>query len=85
MPATDPREASLIARAAAHHRWARCTDRVAATAPARAASMGRFDRIVDPTGQLAPAERARRAENAKRAYFIELALKSARARRKTTS
>jgi len=47
--------------------------------------MGRFDRIVDPTGQLAPAERARRAENAKRAYFIELALKSARARRKTTS
>jgi hypothetical protein len=42
--------------------------------------MGRFERQVDPDGVLSPVERARRADNAKRAYFAELALKSSKAR-----
>jgi hypothetical protein len=44
--------------------------------------MRRFEREVDPDGTLDPAERARRAENARKAYFASLALKSAVSRRK---
>ena len=51
------------------------------TANAHAAFLSRFEREVDPDGQLAPDERARRAEHAKRAYFIRLSLKSAKDRR----
>jgi hypothetical protein len=43
--------------------------------------MERFEREVDPENRLPEVERARRAEAARRAYFTELALKSARARR----
>ena len=43
--------------------------------------MARFERQVDPDHLLSPAERQRRAEAAKKAYFLGLALKSARARR----
>lgn len=52
------------------------------TAPARAAFLSRFEREVDPDGTLDPAERARRASFAKRAYFVRLALRSAKARRR---
>jgi len=48
---------------------------------ARAAFLARFDREVDPDGTLDPAERARRAEHAKRAYFLRLSLRSAQVRR----
>jgi hypothetical protein len=41
----------------------------------------RFEKEVDPDGILAPAERAKRAANARSAYYKRLALKSARARR----
>jgi hypothetical protein len=44
--------------------------------------MARFEREVDPDGILTPQERAKRAENAKSAYFKRLALKSARARQR---
>jgi hypothetical protein len=44
--------------------------------------MARFEREVDPEGVLPPHERAKRAENAKAAYFKRLALKSAKARRR---
>ena len=81
--ALHPQEQSLIARLAAHERWAHTADRTAATAPARAALMARFEREVDPDGTLAPDERARRAENARKSYFLRLALKSARSRRKS--
>ena len=81
MPAVDPDERRLLARAAVHQSWANTSDRSARTAPARAAALGRFEREVDPDGVLPPAERARRAEHAKNAYFYKLALKSARARR----
>jgi hypothetical protein len=70
------------ARIAVHTSWAKTTDRKARTAAGRAAFLDRFEREVDPDGTLAPEERARRAENARRAYFYALALRSAQARRK---
>jgi len=45
--------------------------------------MRKFEEQVDPDGTLAPQERAKRAENAKRAHFQRLALKSAVSRRKS--
>ena len=73
---------SLRGRLAAHSLHARIADPVAHTAPARKAALERFERQVDPDGSLPPAERARRAEHARKAYFLGLALKSAQARRK---
>jgi len=52
---------------------------VAASGPT--AFMARFEREVDPDGTLAE-ERARRAEAARKAYFAQLAHKSAKARRR---
>ncbi len=43
--------------------------------------MSRWEREVDPEGVLTPEDRARRAEHAKQAYFLRLALRSAQARR----
>lgn len=71
-----------IAKIAANARWAREPDRAAATQAARDGLQARFEREVDPEGRLTPDERARRAENAKRAHFQRLALASARARRR---
>ncbi len=76
-------ERALSARVAAHSRWAGCEDPSAATEPARRAALDRFERQVDPAGTLPPAERARRAEHARKAYFTGLALRSARARRRS--
>ena len=73
---------SLAGRIGAHVSWANTDDRTARTAPARKAFADRFAREVDPDGVLPPAERARRAEHARKAYFLGLALKSAQARRK---
>lgn len=75
------RYTSALAAAAADDRWAREPDRTAATAPARQAFLSRFEQEVDPNGELNPQERARRAANARRAYFRRLAVKSAQARR----
>ena len=52
------------------------------TKAAREAFMARFEREVDPDGTLAPEERTRRAEAARKAYFAQLAHKSAKARRR---
>jgi hypothetical protein len=71
----------IAAQVAAHTRWAHTADRQAATAPARAAFIERFERLVDPNNELEPAERARRAESAKKAHFLRMALKSAAARK----
>jgi len=81
MTETHATDASQIARLAAYLRWIACEDRTAATAAARAAFAASFFRQVDPEGKLPPAERAKRAELAKRAYYRQLALKSAQARR----
>lgn len=75
----------MIASLAAHRRWAATENRTAATAPARKAFEARFDRQVDPDNVLPPQERARRSANARRAYFIGLALRSARVRRAATA
>ncbi|MCB2177573.1 MAG: hypothetical protein KQH57_17325 [Actinomycetales bacterium] len=83
MPAPTSNERRLSAQIAAHTSWALTPDRSARTAPARAALMATFERQVDPDGILSPDERARRAEHARKAHFQRLALKSARARRKS--
>jgi len=52
------------------------------TKPARAAFLSRFEREIDPDGVLSPEERTRRAEYARRDYFVRLALKSAASRKR---
>lgn len=78
-------EISLQARLAAHRLHAGVTNPAAHAAPARKAFLDRFERQVDPDGLLSPADRARRAEHARKAYFLALALKSAQARRKSAA
>ena len=79
----SPTERSLRARVAAHTRWAR-QDRVEGTAKAREAFLRKFVEEVDPDSLLPEPERLRRAESARKAYFTRLALKSARARRRSS-
>ena len=81
-PSANRDERILRARLAAHLLHARITDPAGHTAPARAAFLSRFEREVDPDGVLDPQERARRAEHAKKAYFLRLALASRKARAK---
>jgi hypothetical protein len=71
---------TTIAKIAAHTRWANTTDRTEATAKARQAFADRFEREVDPDGTLPYTERQKRADNLRRAYFHDLARKSAQAR-----
>jgi hypothetical protein len=78
----SPAERSLRARAAAYTKWAYVADRTAATEVARRASHDRFHRLVDPDGVLPPEERAKRAESARRAFYADMARKSAAARRR---
>jgi len=81
MPLT-PQQRSRRARIAAHASWANSTDRAGRTAPATIAFLARFERQVDPLGVLDPEIRARMASHARRAYMLQLAERSARARRK---
>jgi hypothetical protein len=76
---------SARARIAANISWAFCEDRAERTAPARTAFLDRFEKQVDPEGLLHPSERHRRAEALKKAYFTQLALKSAAARQSARS
>jgi hypothetical protein len=69
----------LRARAAAYWLHAKRDSKELTTA-AREAFLARFERLVDPDQMLPDAERARRATSARRAYFTQLALKSARRR-----
>ena len=71
---------SLQRTAAAYSRWSKA-DPVAGTVAARKAFTNRFLKQVDPDDTLEPLERARRAECARKAYFLGLALKSAQVRR----
>ena len=72
---------SIHHQVAALTRWAHEPDRSAATAPARAGLEARFERQVDPDGILSPEERARRAASARRAFYLNLARRSAAARK----
>lgn len=76
-----PAERRLASQAGAHKSWMETDDWSARTAPARQAADARFELQVDPDGTLPPAERAKRAEQARKAYFKALAFKSAKARR----
>jgi len=71
---------SLRARMAAYTMHASHDSRVT-TRNAREAFLARFERQVDPDGRLSASEHQRRAEAAKKAYFVGLAMKSAKARR----
>lgn len=77
---SDNNDRVLRARMAAHLLHAQISDPAEHTAPAGAVFLSRFEREVDPDGVLDPQDRARRAEHAKKAYFIKLALASRKAR-----
>ena len=77
---SSPAERSLRARLAAHTLHARREARQT-TATARAGFLARFEREVDPDSALDPSERRRRAEHARRAYFIRLSLAAVQAKR----
>ncbi len=81
MSSSSPTERQLVARLVAHQSWAITQNRTARTAPARGTFLAKFEDSVDPRRELTPEERAKRAANARKAYFIGLALKSAQARR----
>lgn len=82
MPELTPELRTLRSQIAAHESWARTPDRSARTAAARQAMLEKFEKQVDPDGTLLPAERAKRAENLRKAHYARLALKSAQARRR---
>lgn len=76
-----PEQRVLRAQAAAHTSWGNTTDRTARTAPARAGLEAKFDQmVIDRHGVLPPAEHAKRAASYRKAYYAQLALKSARTR-----
>lgn len=77
-----PAERRLRSQYGAHLSWANTPDRSARTAPARKALEDRFLREADPDNSLTPAERAKRADSLRRAYYSQLALKAAQARRR---
>jgi hypothetical protein len=74
---------SLAGQIAAHSKWAQ-HDPVEGTARARAKFLQRFLDEVDPNRELPEAERLRRAEHARRAWMLKLALRSAEVRRKAS-
>ena len=76
-----PEQRSLRSRLAAHASWARTSDRTERTRRAREAFMRRFEDEVDPDRLLSETERLQRAEQAKKAHFARLALRSSLARR----
>jgi hypothetical protein len=68
-------------RSAALRQWAVVDDPAARTANGRRAFNDKFERDADPEGRLSPEERAKRATRLRRAYFIDLAAKSAAVRK----
>jgi hypothetical protein len=74
VPATNPADRHLVAKIAAHLSWANTEDRTARTANARAAMDQKF---LDQAGG-DPV----RAEHYRKAFYANLARKSAAARRK---
>jgi hypothetical protein len=81
----SPRQRTRRARIAAHASWANTADRQGRTAPATASFLARFEKQVDPLGVLEPEVRAKMAEHARRAYMLQLAERSAKARRRATA
>jgi hypothetical protein len=79
---STPAERAQQARLAAHVLHSRY-DSKELTRAARDKFNQRFLDEVDPDRMLTEAERLRRAEHARKAYFTSLALKSAKARRRS--
>jgi hypothetical protein len=79
-----PEQRQMRSKLGAHAKWAATDDRTAATEPARKGFLAKLAREIDPDGVMDPTELARRVENARRAHYQRMALKSsqARARRK---
>jgi hypothetical protein len=71
------------ARIAAHASWANTSDRTARTSAGTTAFLRRFERQVDPDGVLPEEVRLARAHHARMAYMLQLAERSAAARRRT--
>lgn len=72
---------SSARRIATLRQWAVENDPTGRTANARKTFLDRFERDADPGGRLSPEERAKRAARLRRAYFMELAAKSAAVRK----
>jgi len=77
----DDRMRRLRARAAAYAMHAQHNS-VETSRNGREAFLSRFEDEVDPDRVLTETERARRADAARRAYFIRLSIRSAEARRR---
>lgn len=79
----DKQQRVLRARIAAHTSWANTVDRTARTEKARRTFADRFlDQV--PPEITDPVERAKAADNLRKAHYIRMALKSAQARKKST-
>jgi hypothetical protein len=78
--ALTPEQRIQRARLAAHTRWSQ-HDSVEHAHKMRAAFEQRFLDEVDPDRELPEDERYRRAEHARKAFYTDLAYRSARARR----
>jgi hypothetical protein len=79
----SPAERKLRAQLGAYTSWANTQDRSLRLAAARAGFEARFDRIViEKHGVLPPKDHIKCVEAERKRFFAELALKSARARRK---
>lgn len=81
----SPAERAARARIAAHTRWAKEPDRVAATAPGRRAAFEKLLDEVDPERQLPEAERLKRAKNAQQAHLERIRLAASRNRRRNAT
>jgi hypothetical protein len=77
-----PEQRRRRARIAAHASWANTADRTARTAAGTKAFLDRFEQQVDPEGVLPAGVRAVMARHARTAYMLQLAERSATARRR---
>lgn len=77
-----PAQRRRRARIAAHASWANTADRAARTAAGTKAFLDRFERQVDPEGVLPEEVRVAMANHARKAYMLQLAERSAAARRR---
>jgi hypothetical protein len=77
-----PAERSHRGRIAAHTRWAKEPDRLAATAPGRRAAFEKLLDEVDPDRTLPEAERLKRANSAQQAHMARIRLAASKSRRR---
>lgn len=75
-------QCSRRARIAAHASWANTADGTARTSPGTKAFLDRFERQIDPEELLPGESRAAMAKHARTAHMLQLAERSAAARRR---